>query len=241
MEIQMQISLSDKLKTLPTIIVFAVLSILFVAASLFLFGELMLPLASAALAILFVLENGRRRIFSIAIPLVAIAADLIIRGIFSYLALETTVFAVIIAMFFIRGSKAECSFWLTLTALLFSLFSMALIVYSETKAISLDAFLDYYIGLYNELEKMLVPVLEEAMATAGTGLESIDPALIPTLMSSKEDRTDKRTSAELLVQNQCSKETEHDNCNRIQCQTSHTFRYHTGKINIFQKCSLIIF
>ena len=31
---------------------------------------------------------------------------------------------------------------------------------------------------------MLVPVLEEAMATAGTGLESIDPALIPTLMSS---------------------------------------------------------
>ena len=179
----MQISLSNKLKTLPTIIVFAVLSILFVAASLFLFGELMLPLASAALAILFVLENGRRRIFSIAIPLVAIAADLIIHGTFSYLALEATILAVIIAMFFIRGSKAECSFWLTLTALLFSLFSMALIVYSETKAISLDAFLDYYIGLYNELEKMLVPVFEEAMATAGTGLESIDPALIPTLMS----------------------------------------------------------
>ena len=102
MEIQMQISLSNKLKTLPTIIVFAVLSILFVAASLFLFGELMLPLASAALAILFVLENGRRRIFSIAIPLVAIAADLIIHGTFSYLALEVTILAVIIAMFFIR-------------------------------------------------------------------------------------------------------------------------------------------
>lgn len=182
----MQISLSDKFKTQPTIIVFSALSILFMAASLLLIGELMLPLAVATMAIVFVLENGKRRIFSIVIPAVAIAADVIIHGTFSYLALEATILAVIIAMFFLRGSKAECSFWLTLTVFIFSLFSMALLAYSETNTFDLDAFIDYYIGLYETAEALMLAAFEEAMATAGTGIDGIsgiDSSLIPTLLS----------------------------------------------------------
>ena len=182
----MQISLSDKFKTQPTIIVFSALSILFMAASLLLIGELMLPLAVATMAIVFVLENGKRRIFSIVIPAVAIAADVIIHGTFSYLALEATILAVIIAMFFLRGSKAECSFWLTLTVFIFSLFSMALLAYSETNTFDVDAFIDYYIGLYETAEALMLAAFEEAMATAGTGIDGIsgiDSSLIPTLLS----------------------------------------------------------
>ena len=182
----MQISLSDKFKTQPTIIVFSALSILFMAASLLLIGELMLPLAVATMAIVFVLENGKRRIFSIVIPAVAIAADVIIHGTFSYLAFEAAILAVIIAMFFLRGSKAECSFWLTLTVFIFSLFSMALLAYSETNTFDVDAFIDYYIGLYKTVEALMLAAFEEAMATAGTGIDGIsgiDSSLIPTLLS----------------------------------------------------------
>ena len=179
----MQISLSDKFKTLPTVIVFAVLSILFSATSLLLLGELMLPLSVASLAMLFVLESGRRRIFSIAIPLIAIAADLILHGVFSYLALETTVLAVIIAIFFLRESKAECAFWLTLATSLFVVFAMALAAYQSTGVLSLDAFIDYYIGIYEMIEKIILEVFEEAIATAGTSLDGVDPSIIPALLS----------------------------------------------------------
>lgn len=179
----MQISLSDKFKTLPTVIVFAVLSILFSATSLLLLGELMLPLSVASLAILFVLESGRRRIFSIAIPVIAIAADLILHGVFSYLALETTVLALIIAIFFLRGSKAECAFWLTLATSLFVVFAMALAAYQSTGVLSLDAFIDYYIGIYETIEKVIVEAFEEAIATAGTSLDGVDPSIIPALLS----------------------------------------------------------
>ena len=179
----MQISLSDKFKTLPTVIVFAVLSILFSATSLLLLGELMLPLSVASLAILFVLESGRRRIFSIAIPVIAIAADLILHGVFSYLALETTVLALIIAIFFLRGSKAECAFWLTLATSLFVVFAMALAAYQSTGVLSLDAFIDYYIGIYETIEKVIVEAFEEVRATAGTSLDGVDPSIIPALLS----------------------------------------------------------
>lgn len=183
MEIRMQISLSDKFKTLPTVIVFAVLSILFSATSLLLLGELMLPLSVASLAILFVLESGRRRIFSIAIPVIAIAADLILHGVFSYLALETTVLALIITIFFLRGSKAECAFWLTLATSLFVVFAMALAAYQSTGVLSLDAFIDYYIGIYETIEKVIVEAFEEVRATAGTSLDGVDPSIIPALLS----------------------------------------------------------
>lgn len=179
----MQISLSDKFKTLPTVIVFAVLSILFSATSLLLLGELMLPLSVASLAILFVLESGRRRIFSIAIPVIAIAADLILHGVFSYLALEATVLAVIIAIFFLRGFKAECAFWLTLVTSLFVVFAMALAAYQSTGVLSLDAFIDYYIGIYEMIEKVIVEAFEEVRATAGTSLDGVDASIIPALLS----------------------------------------------------------
>ena len=179
----MQISLSDKFKTQPTIIVFSVLSILFIVASLLFVGELMLPLAVAAMAIVFVLESGKRRIFSIAIPAVAIAADVILHGTFSYLAFEVTILAVVVAMFFLRGSKAECSFWLTLTVFIFSLFSMALLAYSETNTFDINTFVDYYIGFYKALEELMVAAFEEAVATAGTGVEGVDSSVIPMLLS----------------------------------------------------------
>ena len=179
----MQISLSDKFKTLPTVIVFAVLSILFSATSLLLLGELMLPFSVASLAILFVLESGRRRIFSIAIPVIAIAADLILHGVSSYLALETTVLAVIIVIFFLRGSKAECAFWLTLATSLFVVFAMAFVAYQGTGVLSLDSFINYYVGIYEMIEKTIVEVFEEAIATAGTSVDGVDVSIIPALLS----------------------------------------------------------
>ena len=179
----MQISLSDKFKTLPTVIAFAVLSILFSATSLLLLGELMLPLSVASLAMLFVLESGRRRIFSIAIPIIAIAADLLLHGVFSYLAIEITVLAVIIVMFFLRESKAECAFWLTLATSLFVVLAMALAAYQGTGVLSLDAFIDYYIGIYETAEKMIVKLFEDAIATTGASLDGVDLSVIPTLLS----------------------------------------------------------
>ena len=179
----MQISLSDKFRTIPTLIILALLSLVASVASSFLFGDLLLPLTAATLAVLFVLEGGRRRIFSIAVPLLAIAADLLIHGTLSYLALEATVLAIIIAMFFLQGSKAECSFWLALAVSLFVLFAMVLVAYQQTGVLELDAFLDYYIGLYKEVEAWFTELFREVIASSGDAAEGIDPSIASTLLS----------------------------------------------------------
>ena len=183
MEIQMQISLSHKYKPQYTLLVLAAMSISLLVPSILLLREMLLPLAVAILATIFVLEDGRPRIFSIAVPLVSIAVDLVSTGMFAYLAIETTIMALIIAIFFLRGSKAECSFWLTLTASLFWILFMAILAYDKTDVLSLDAFLDYYVGLYEEAEKMIVDLFKSVMEVAGTNLEGFDIAEIPALLS----------------------------------------------------------
>ena len=182
MEIKMQISLSNKFRITPTLIILAITSLVFSLASSFLFGELMLPLSTAALAALFVLEGGRRRIFSIAVPLLAIAADLIIHGTLSYLALEATVLAIVIALFFLQGSKAECAFWLTLTVSLFVVFAMVLAAYQATGAFDFDAFIDYYISLYETVEEWFTELFREVIASYGDAAEGIDPSMASTLL-----------------------------------------------------------
>jgi hypothetical protein len=147
-----------------------------------LFGELILPLVAAALAALFVLERGRARVLSIVAPIFMIAADVLFRGSFSYLALEAVALAIIIALFFLRGSKAECAFWLTLTVTLFIILAMVMAAYSATKLLDLDSFFDYYYGLYRQIEDWFVETFASVSSLFGIPAERADATVAASIL-----------------------------------------------------------
>lgn len=184
MEKSMQISLSQRYRPLPTLFVFAALSLIASVTSILLLGELMIPIASAALASLFVLEKGRIRVFSIAVPVIAVASDLLYRGATSYLALEIVLLAVILAISFLRTEKSECAFWLTLTATAFIAVSMVLAAYSVTKELSMDSFLDFYIGMYEDIEERFISVFPDIAVMFGVTSENADPSVATALLES---------------------------------------------------------
>lgn len=178
----MQISISGRLRIFPTLLILAALSLMTSVMSSLLFGELILPLVAAALAALFVLERGRARVLSIVAPIFMIAADVLFRGSFSYLALEAVALAIIIALFFLRGSKAECAFWLTLTVTLFIILAMVMAAHSATKLLDLDSFFDYYYGLYRQIEDWFVETFASVSLLFGIPAEQADATVATSIL-----------------------------------------------------------
>lgn len=180
----MQISLLPKQKMMTTLFIVALLSLACSLLSIIFLRELLLPAAAASLAALFVLENGRRRIFSVAVSLLIVATDVLLCGFSAYISAEILAISLIIAIFFIRGTKAECSFWITLTFTLFTVLTMVLAAYVATKTLTLDSFLDYYIGMFKEVEKQFVESFSEYSAAFGIPADKATPAIASKLISS---------------------------------------------------------
>ena len=184
MEKPMQISLSPKYRMLPTLVIFAALALMSSGCSILLFGELAIPLASAALSAVFLLERGRKRIFSIALPVIILGLNVAFYGIYSYLALEIIFLALILSVCFLKTEKSESAFWLTLVTTVFFAVSMVLAVYAETKQLSLDAFMDFYLGLYEEIESMFVESFSEISILFGIDSDKADADLAASVLRS---------------------------------------------------------
>ena len=118
----MQINLRDNKKILTTLLVLS-----FVTALVSLFGvfvsDIVIPVSAALLAVIFLLENDRRKWFSVLVSLIVLAANavsvLLLDG-FIFCGAETVILAGVIAFCFSRDqSKAETAFWMTAVASLF--------------------------------------------------------------------------------------------------------------------------
>ena len=182
MEKPMQISLSQKYKILPTLLVLGAIALAASVLSILALGELMIPIAAAALSAIIVLERGRAPVFSIVLPALIIALDVFCRGAMSYLSLEITVLALILALGFIRTPKSECAFWMTATSVIFTVVSLALSAFAETGTLSLDSFVNFYVGIYEEIEDSFVKAFPEMSAAFGISSELADASTASALL-----------------------------------------------------------
>jgi len=164
----MQLVLNVKRKPIATLIILCLLAAASSLMASLLFGELILPVASAFLGALFVFDSGNKRVISIITSLVIIAVDLILSEGISYVGIEIFAVALIIAVAARRGvSKAECAFWVTFTVTAFILVAMILAAYVDMKTISFDSFLDYYIELAESLREAFVSGALKVLSSAG--------------------------------------------------------------------------
>ena len=135
-----------------------------------LIGELSLPMASAFLATLFIFENPNKRIFSFLIPVIGIASNLAIHGIYMLVSLEIVVVALIIALCYrYSETKNICAVYLTVIIAVFILVSFYIGGARSCESFDFQIVADYYSGLYTELKSSLASMIASIKGTGRDG------------------------------------------------------------------------
>ncbi len=162
----MKVSLNPNYKPTSALFLITVISVaLSLGASLL--GEIVIPFAAAALAMLYVTDVGKRRIFTAITTAAVILTDILLHGATCYIGVEICVLALVVALAVAgRMSKAETSFWLSLVTFLFFVVASVLALWSATGEVSVDGYFDYYIRLCDALREVFVD--SAVMATGNT-------------------------------------------------------------------------
>lgn len=159
----MKIKLDPVRKPLSVAALLAALVIASALLASLVFGEVMMPLAVASLASLYLLEQ-KKKLLSIISSLAVIAIDVLVGGAFTYIGIEIVSLSILIAVLVRLGvSKAEASFWTSLVASLFVLVAMVLAAWADMGEISTDIFFDYYIDLASTLRETFVEIMTSAV------------------------------------------------------------------------------
>ena len=146
-------------KRSPKIATLILFSLLGALGCIFL-GYIFLPFAAGMYASLLICEKKDRRIFSYALPIVVIALNFMLNGLYSLEAIAYPIVGFIIYAFYKKEkSKAESAFWITLVVFLFFILSLALIAFKEMKTISFSAIGTFYSDAYTTLKKVFIDYL----------------------------------------------------------------------------------
>ena len=161
--------LKDEYDYTRVILSISALSFVFGFALCFL-GEIVLPLASSFLAILFLFEQPKKRIFSYLCPTLSIGLGVLLKGLAAIVAIEYVLIAFVIAFCYKKSlSKAEASIYLTLTIAVFVFLSLYLGAATTLETFSLTEIKNHYVKLYVNFRREIINTLSSIMVTAEDG------------------------------------------------------------------------
>ncbi|MBE6635061.1 MAG: hypothetical protein E7617_02505 [Ruminococcaceae bacterium] len=121
------------------------------------FGELLLPFATASAAALFVFENPGRRILSFAIPAITLVIAFVMNGFYAIICVEYIILALLLALLYSKGiSKAECVTYMTLVTAVFMVLALYLGAGKATGNFTFEAVSDFYSDIYARLRAPIV-------------------------------------------------------------------------------------
>lgn len=147
----------------------SVLSVFFGIATCVL-GELLLPLSSAFMATLFLLEKPKKRFLSYLCPAVCITVALLLKGIAAIVVIEAVLLAIVIDICYKKSlSKAETSIYLTLIIAVFVFASLYLSAAFATKNFSLESITNYYMDFFLKFKREFVDIFSGMTVTAEDG------------------------------------------------------------------------
>ncbi len=176
----MKIRMSEERRRIPSLLVLSLAALAASALATFLFGELMLPVAAAFLAAVFLLETGGARIFGIICPVAILAVDFVARGLFSYVGLEICVLALVLAVVTAGGGrKCDAALAAVLTVVIFFIVAMIMAAFAAKGSLTYEGFLDYYIDISNELKAVFVDTVGAALEKQPNN--TVPPSVIASL------------------------------------------------------------
>ncbi len=137
-----------------------------ISALLMTFGLLLVPFLVAAFVLIFILERGNKKIFSIVISALSIAIDFIFNGIFSASALTAVIAAVIIYLAMTRGFLTKGEAALTVTLIISVIIALLLLFAAFYVVGSFDfgLALEYYAELTDNMRELWIKTMDEYIA-----------------------------------------------------------------------------
>lgn len=135
-------------------------------------GEYFLPLAAAALAALFLVEDPHRRIFSFAAPVLFLGLSLLTEHLFGLLALEILLAALMLAACYRRGlDRHDTAFFLTVLFTAFLVLTFIFAAWRATGVYTWQSVTEYYLELYETLKERVVAYLSTTCVGGTEGEE----------------------------------------------------------------------
>lgn len=153
--------------TRSKVIVFVLTVVISVISALLMtFGLFLVPLMIAAFVLLFILEQGKKKVFSIVASSLSIILDFVFNGIFSASALTAVLAAFIIYLSLTRGFFTKGEAALAVTALISVIIAVLLIfaAFYIVGTVDIALALDYYSDLTDNMREIWISTMEEHIA-----------------------------------------------------------------------------
>jgi len=150
-------------------------------------GIIFVPVLTAFLAFLFVLEKGQRRIMSFVLPILIIAIDLVFNDIYSFNCAISVLLGLIVYLSFTKPTFSKGEYAIIATALmaLFITFMFFLSAFYELKSWDFNMALEYYEKIFAELRSTYI---DKMLEYAGSFKEQINTeVLTPELIGATFD------------------------------------------------------
>ncbi len=134
------------------------------------FGELLLPFATASAAALFVFEKPNRRILSFAIPSATLVIAFVLNGFYAAICVEYIILAFLLAFLYRKGvSKAECVTYMTVITAVFMIIALYLGAGKAMGSFTFESVSDFYSDIYARFRSMLVDFMSTRVITLPDG------------------------------------------------------------------------
>lgn len=164
------LSLSLREDNTKKVLTMAIMTVLFGAAAACIgqLGMLLIPLISAPLAVLFVHERGKRRVLTVATPILIVAIDAVINGFYSFSCLSAVVVAVLIYVSCATGflSKGDGAVAATIAVSLIGFLTVILFGCILIDKVDFGAAIEYYRQLVIDMRDAWVVVFEQNILAA---------------------------------------------------------------------------
>ena len=183
----MQISLNKNSNT-KTLAVLSIITALFAAVTA-LVSDFILPIPAALFAIIILLENGKKKYFSVSLGVLMLALNVIsvlFFGSFMFSCLEIIILGFIIAICFSKDlPKGETVFIICVAATLFIILNAVSLAIVYTRIFSFDAIKVFYSELYGSVKTAFVESVSTLTSSLPEG--SADIAITPDEISALLD------------------------------------------------------
>lgn len=155
----MQVLLKRKSGSTKNVIMLSIYTLLS-ALGCAVFGYLLLPVAATFFALLLLCENQNKRVFSYALPVITLAVNIFLSGLYSLEGIAYAAVGFIIFTAIRRGfSKGETAFWISLAVFVLMLLSLILLLASAKESLGAGSFKDCCVNLYSATKTRFVEVV----------------------------------------------------------------------------------
>ena len=168
----MQISTNGNFSYMRVMVRYTLLTLLSALGCSF-FGYVFLPFAAAFYATILLFENPAKRVVSYVLPVIVLAINFLLRGMYSLEAVAYLIVGLLICFCIRRNkSKGETAFWLSFAILVCLVVSALLLIFELSNKAGYASVSKFYSDTFNEYRKVFLDTVTSLIHEDSDGIQS---------------------------------------------------------------------